>query len=158
MSAGVEQQVRRSAIEANSHRIPRFGLQVANIDGVLEDMSSEKQLPPPLTPPHKERFQSEVDQIYIEIQYLALPLDPDRAKKLPIGSRKPASQNAASSRALRTMTGYGTGQRDAAGWYDRFEPNSGRRWMSQKCHMRTTPPAASAAKSPMSFLGPGTSI
>jgi hypothetical protein len=50
------------------------------------------------------------------------------------------------------------GAKDAAGWYDRFEPNSGRRRMSQKYHMRTTPPAVTAAKSPMSFLGPGTSI
>jgi hypothetical protein len=53
MSAGDEQQVRRSAIEANSHRIPQLGYRLRNIDGVLEDIPSEKQLPPPLTPPHK---------------------------------------------------------------------------------------------------------
>ena len=67
MSAGDEQQVRRSAIEANSHRIPQFGLQVANIDGVLEDIPSEKQLPPPLTPPHKGAMLKHVRSIFDEI-------------------------------------------------------------------------------------------
>ena len=73
MSAGDEQQVRRSAIEANSHRIPQFGLQVANIDGVLEDIPSEKQLPPPLTPPHKgASSNTALKEVFaISISYLA---------------------------------------------------------------------------------------
>ena len=58
MSAGDEQRVRRSVIEANSHSMPLLALHVvSNTDGALEDVPSEiTATPTPNSSPQGSEF------------------------------------------------------------------------------------------------------